>query len=165
MVLFYKVSRWCTADEKVGKLSLGVWTTPPPLFPLVKNITLARGVINALSSSSSYCFSSITLCQGEDFFSPHCCDNLFIAVRAREKVIEIKEGDRVRGADFGPAHNTSPCKMLKQLQMGMRAFLLMASRVWTCVCFLLKKQVRAVSWCQDIKRLFFYYLFSLIRFW
>lgn len=36
--------------------------------------------------------------------------------------------------------------MLKQLQMGMRAFLLMASRVWTCICFLLKKQVRAVSW-------------------
>ncbi|KYN41628.1 Serine/threonine-protein phosphatase dullard like protein [Trachymyrmex septentrionalis] len=33
--------------------------------------------------------------------------------------------------------------MLKQLQMGMRAFLLMASRVWTCICFLLKKQVRA----------------------
>ncbi|XP_076285399.1 CTD nuclear envelope phosphatase 1-like protein dullard isoform X2 [Lasioglossum baleicum] len=31
--------------------------------------------------------------------------------------------------------------MLKQLQMGMRAFLLMASRVWTCVCFLLKKQI------------------------
>lgn len=37
--------------------------------------------------------------------------------------------------------------MLKQLQMGMRAFLLMASRVWTCICFLLKKQVRAVSRC------------------
>ncbi|XP_033219890.1 CTD nuclear envelope phosphatase 1 homolog isoform X1 [Belonocnema kinseyi] len=35
--------------------------------------------------------------------------------------------------------------MLKQLQMGMRAFLLIASRVWTCICFLLKKQVRAVS--------------------
>jgi hypothetical protein len=35
--------------------------------------------------------------------------------------------------------------MLKQLQMGLRAFLLLASRVWTCVCFLLKKQVRAVS--------------------
>lgn len=35
--------------------------------------------------------------------------------------------------------------MLKQLQMGLRAFLLLASRVWTCVCYLLKKQVRAVS--------------------
>ncbi|XP_049809808.1 CTD nuclear envelope phosphatase 1 homolog isoform X1 [Schistocerca nitens] len=35
--------------------------------------------------------------------------------------------------------------MLKQLQMGLRAFLLLASRVWTCICFLLKKQVRAVS--------------------
>ncbi|XP_049778892.1 CTD nuclear envelope phosphatase 1 homolog isoform X2 [Schistocerca cancellata] len=31
--------------------------------------------------------------------------------------------------------------MLKQLQMGLRAFLLLASRVWTCICFLLKKQV------------------------
>ncbi|XP_039296977.1 CTD nuclear envelope phosphatase 1 homolog isoform X2 [Nilaparvata lugens] len=31
--------------------------------------------------------------------------------------------------------------MLKQLQMGLRAFLLLASRVWTCVCFLLKKQI------------------------
>lgn len=38
-------------------------------------------------------------------------------------------------------------EMLKQLQMGMRAFLLMASRVWTCVFFLLKKQIRAVRRC------------------
>lgn len=45
--------------------------------------------------------------------------------------------------DFGPVRRT--VEMLKQLQMGMRAFLLMASRVWTCICFLLKKQVRAVS--------------------
>ncbi|XP_036149549.1 CTD nuclear envelope phosphatase 1 homolog isoform X3 [Monomorium pharaonis] len=41
--------------------------------------------------------------------------------------------------------------MLKQLQMGMRAFLLMASRVWTCICFLLKKQVRAISQMQPVK--------------
>ncbi|KAK9309018.1 hypothetical protein QLX08_001202 [Tetragonisca angustula] len=41
--------------------------------------------------------------------------------------------------------------MLKQLQMGMRAFLLMASRVWTCVFFLLKKQVRAISQMQPVK--------------
>lgn len=47
--------------------------------------------------------------------------------------------------DFGPVRR--PVEMLKQLQMGMRAFLLMASRVWTCICFLLKKQVRAVSRC------------------
>lgn len=47
--------------------------------------------------------------------------------------------------DFGPVRRT--VEMLKQLQMGMRAFLLMASRVWTCICFLLKKQVRAVSRC------------------
>jgi hypothetical protein len=45
--------------------------------------------------------------------------------------------------DFGPVRR--PVEMLKQLQMGMRAFFLMASRVWTCICFLLKKQVRAVS--------------------
>uniref|UniRef100_A0A1B6DA32 CTD nuclear envelope phosphatase 1 homolog n=1 Tax=Clastoptera arizonana TaxID=38151 RepID=A0A1B6DA32_9HEMI len=31
--------------------------------------------------------------------------------------------------------------MLKQLQMGIRAFVLLASRVWTCVCFLFKKQL------------------------
>lgn len=35
--------------------------------------------------------------------------------------------------------------MLKQLQMGLRAFMLLASRVWTCICFLIKKKVRAVS--------------------
>lgn len=53
-------------------------------------------------------------------------------------------GDKVL-PDFGPVRRT--VEMLKQLQMGMRAFLLMASRVWTCICFLLKKQVRAVSRC------------------
>lgn len=41
--------------------------------------------------------------------------------------------------DFGPVRRS--VEMLKQLQMGMRAFLLMASRVWTCVFFLLKKQI------------------------
>ncbi|XP_075237056.1 CTD nuclear envelope phosphatase 1-like protein dullard isoform X2 [Lycorma delicatula] len=41
--------------------------------------------------------------------------------------------------------------MLKQLQMGLRAFLLLASRVWTFVCFLLKKQVRAVVQHQPVK--------------
>ncbi|XP_023246135.1 CTD nuclear envelope phosphatase 1 homolog isoform X3 [Copidosoma floridanum] len=41
--------------------------------------------------------------------------------------------------------------MLKQLQMGMRAFLLMASRVWTCICFILRKQVRAISQMQPVK--------------
>lgn len=35
--------------------------------------------------------------------------------------------------------------MLKQMQMGLRAFLVLASKVWTCICYLLKKQVRAVS--------------------
>lgn len=54
-------------------------------------------------------------------------------------------GDWAVAPDFGPVLRLTD--MLKQLQMGMRAFLLMASRVWTCVCFLLKKQVRAVSRC------------------
>ncbi|KAJ9577802.1 hypothetical protein L9F63_005621, partial [Diploptera punctata] len=35
--------------------------------------------------------------------------------------------------------------------MGLRAFLLLASRVWTCVCFLFKKQVRAVVQHQPVK--------------
>lgn len=35
--------------------------------------------------------------------------------------------------------------MLKQLQIGLRAFVLLASRVWTCLCFMIKKQSRAVS--------------------
>ncbi|KAI4461622.1 nuclear lim interactor-interacting factor-related [Holotrichia oblita] len=35
--------------------------------------------------------------------------------------------------------------MLKQLQIGLRAFLLLASRVWTCLCYMIKKQSRAVS--------------------
>ncbi|XP_017766605.1 PREDICTED: CTD nuclear envelope phosphatase 1 homolog isoform X3 [Eufriesea mexicana] len=41
--------------------------------------------------------------------------------------------------------------MLKQLQMRMRTFLSIASRVWTCVFFLLKKQVRAISQMQPVK--------------
>uniref|UniRef100_A0A1B6CCV0 CTD nuclear envelope phosphatase 1 homolog n=1 Tax=Clastoptera arizonana TaxID=38151 RepID=A0A1B6CCV0_9HEMI len=41
--------------------------------------------------------------------------------------------------------------MLKQLQMGIRAFVLLASRVWTCVCFLFKKQVRALVKHQPVK--------------
>ncbi|XP_014252730.1 CTD nuclear envelope phosphatase 1 homolog isoform X4 [Cimex lectularius] len=34
--------------------------------------------------------------------------------------------------------------MLKELQMGLRACYMLASRVWTCICFLLRKQVRAI---------------------
>lgn len=34
--------------------------------------------------------------------------------------------------------------MLKQLQMGLRAFMLLASKVWSCVCYMFKKQYRAV---------------------
>lgn len=41
--------------------------------------------------------------------------------------------------------------MLKQLQMGLRAFLLLASRVWTCLCFMFKKQVRSIVQHQPVK--------------
>ncbi|KAK9881676.1 hypothetical protein WA026_017192 [Henosepilachna vigintioctopunctata] len=41
--------------------------------------------------------------------------------------------------------------MWKQLQMGIRAFMLIASRVWTCLCFMLKKQTRAVIQHQSVK--------------
>ncbi|KAF4525865.1 hypothetical protein B566_EDAN015968 [Ephemera danica] len=41
--------------------------------------------------------------------------------------------------------------MLKQMQMGLRAFLVLASKVWTCICYLLKKQVRAVAKHQPVK--------------
>lgn len=35
--------------------------------------------------------------------------------------------------------------MLKQLQMGLRAFLLVASKIWSFICYVIRKQVRAVS--------------------
>ncbi|CAG9856245.1 unnamed protein product [Phyllotreta striolata] len=41
--------------------------------------------------------------------------------------------------------------MWKQLQMGLRAFLLIASRVWTCLCYTLKKQTRAIIQHQSVK--------------
>ncbi|XP_044271966.1 CTD nuclear envelope phosphatase 1 homolog isoform X2 [Tribolium madens] len=41
--------------------------------------------------------------------------------------------------------------MLKQLQMGLRAFMLLASRVWTCLCFMIKKQTRAIIQHQSVK--------------
>ncbi|XP_045473343.1 CTD nuclear envelope phosphatase 1 homolog isoform X2 [Harmonia axyridis] len=41
--------------------------------------------------------------------------------------------------------------MWKQLQMGIRAFMLIASRVWTCLCFMLKKQARAIIQHQSVK--------------
>ncbi|EEB13741.1 dullard protein, putative [Pediculus humanus corporis] len=47
--------------------------------------------------------------------------------------------------------------MLKQLQMGLRAFLLMASKIWTCVCYFLKLQVRTFCQHQPVK----YELFPL----
>lgn len=41
--------------------------------------------------------------------------------------------------------------MWKQLEMGLRAFLLLASRIWTCLCFTLKKQTRAIIQHQSVK--------------
>ncbi|KAL1498325.1 hypothetical protein ABEB36_009139 [Hypothenemus hampei] len=41
--------------------------------------------------------------------------------------------------------------MWKQLEMGLRAFLLIASRIWTCLCFTLKKQTRAIIQHQSVK--------------
>lgn len=35
-------------------------------------------------------------------------------------------------------------QMLKQLQMGLRAFMVLASKVWSCFCYMFKKQIRAV---------------------
>ncbi|XP_073956730.1 CTD nuclear envelope phosphatase 1-like protein dullard [Choristoneura fumiferana] len=41
--------------------------------------------------------------------------------------------------------------MLKQLQMGLRAFMLLASKVWSCVCYMFKKQYRALAQYQSVK--------------
>ncbi|KAJ3643197.1 hypothetical protein Zmor_025922 [Zophobas morio] len=35
--------------------------------------------------------------------------------------------------------------------MGLRAFMLLASRVWTCLCFMIKKQTRAIIQHQSVK--------------
>lgn len=37
-------------------------------------------------------------------------------------------------------------QMFKQIQMGLKAFLLFTARVWSCICYSLKKQTRAVSY-------------------
>jgi len=41
--------------------------------------------------------------------------------------------------------------MLKQLQMGLRAFLLLASKIWSFVCYVLKKQMRTVIQYQTVR--------------
>lgn len=41
--------------------------------------------------------------------------------------------------------------MWKQLQIGIQAFLLLASRVWACVCFMIRKQHRAIKQHQSVK--------------
>jgi hypothetical protein len=38
----------------------------------------------------------------------------------------------------------NPVPMLKQLQMGLRAFLVLASKIWTFICFVFRKNTRAV---------------------
>lgn len=39
----------------------------------------------------------------------------------------------------------NPVPMLKQLQMGLRAFLVLASKIWTFICFVFRKNTRAVT--------------------
>lgn len=41
--------------------------------------------------------------------------------------------------------------MLKQLQMGIRAFLLIASKIWNFVCFIVRKQFRTIVQHQTVK--------------
>ncbi|XP_071050219.1 CTD nuclear envelope phosphatase 1 isoform X2 [Onthophagus taurus] len=41
--------------------------------------------------------------------------------------------------------------MLKQLQIGLRGFLLLASKVWSCLCYVIKKQGRAIIQHQSVK--------------
>ncbi|XP_017493705.1 PREDICTED: CTD nuclear envelope phosphatase 1-like [Rhagoletis zephyria] len=41
--------------------------------------------------------------------------------------------------------------MYKQLQMGLGAFLLFMSKIWSCMCYVLKKQVRAIRQHQTVK--------------
>ncbi|CAG2166841.1 unnamed protein product [Oppiella nova] len=41
--------------------------------------------------------------------------------------------------------------MLKQLEMGLRAVLVFASKIWTFICYVLKKQVRTVIQHQTVK--------------
>ena len=40
--------------------------------------------------------------------------------------------------------------MLKQLQMGLRAFLVLASKIWTFVCFVVRKNTRAVMYFKNL---------------
>lgn len=44
--------------------------------------------------------------------------------------------------------------MLKQLQMGLRAFLVLASKIWTFVCFVVRKNTRAVNIHQQLSAFF-----------
>ncbi|VVD05901.1 unnamed protein product [Leptidea sinapis] len=41
--------------------------------------------------------------------------------------------------------------MLKQLQMGLRAFMLLASKVWSCFCYMFRKQYRVLAQYQTVK--------------
>nr|CAH0104881.1 unnamed protein product [Daphnia galeata] len=46
----------------------------------------------------------------------------------------------------------NPVPMLKQLQMGLRAFLVLASKIWTFICFVFRKNTRAVIQHQTVRR-------------
>ncbi|KAH9420460.1 CTD nuclear envelope phosphatase 1 [Dermatophagoides pteronyssinus] len=41
--------------------------------------------------------------------------------------------------------------MFKQIQMGLKAFLLFTARVWSCICYSIKKQTRALKQHQTVK--------------
>ncbi|XP_022244794.1 CTD nuclear envelope phosphatase 1A-like isoform X2 [Limulus polyphemus] len=41
--------------------------------------------------------------------------------------------------------------MLKQIQMGLRAFLLLASKIWNFICYVLRKQIRTIIQHQTVR--------------
>ncbi|KAL5240766.1 hypothetical protein ACI65C_008176 [Semiaphis heraclei] len=41
--------------------------------------------------------------------------------------------------------------MLKVIQMGIQAFMVLASKVWACICFLIKRQIKTVRQYQPVK--------------
>ncbi|XP_050523571.1 CTD nuclear envelope phosphatase 1 [Daktulosphaira vitifoliae] len=41
--------------------------------------------------------------------------------------------------------------MLKVVQMGIQAFMVLASKVWACICFLIKRQIKTVRQYQPVK--------------
>ncbi|KAF8767523.1 CTD nuclear envelope phosphatase 1 like protein [Argiope bruennichi] len=66
-----------------------------------------------------------------------------------EMIAEI-DTDGSGTVDFEVCFNIC-LQMLKQLQMGIRAFLLFASKIWNFICFVFRKQVRAIIQHQTVK--------------